>query len=51
MIGFSGHILRFFDPKNVSGYSSVTLIGMFVYDSNLYLGILRIIMDFTARLA
>ena len=45
------HILGFLDLKNVSGYSSVTLIGMFEYDSDLYLGILRITMDFTAGLA
>ena len=45
------NILRFFDSKNVSGYSSVTLIGMFLYVSNLYFGILRITMDFTAGLA
>ena len=42
---------KVFWSENVSGYSSVTLIGMFVYDSNLYLGILRITMDFTAGLA
>ena len=41
------HLKGFVDLKNVSGYSSVTLIGMFVYDSNLYSGILRITMDFT----
>ena len=45
------HILRFFSLKNVSGYSSVTLIGMFLYVSNLYFGILRITVDFTAGLA
>ena len=54
-IAFHDHILwnilRFFNPKNVSGYSFVTLIGMFLCVSNLYFGILRITMDFTARLA
>ena len=46
-----GQILRFFDSKNASGYPFVTLIGMFLYVSTLYFGILRITMDFTAGLS
>ena len=44
-------ILKFFDSKNISGYSFVTLIGMFLCVSALYFGILRITMDFTAGLS
>ena len=46
-----GQILGFFNSKNVSGYSFVTLIGMFLYVSTFYFGILRITMDFTAGLS
>ena len=44
-------ILRFFDLKNVSGHSFVTLTGMFLYVSALYFGIQRITTDFTAGLS